>query len=65
MVEYSNSQISGLIAEYIHSERDRNILRRRLVDGITFERLAEEFDMSDKQIKRIVYKLQEQLFKHL
>lgn len=64
-MEYTNSRIRELIAEHIHSERDRSILIRRLVDGITFERLAEEFDMSDKQIKRIVYKLQEQLFKHL
>lgn len=45
-MEYTNSQIRGLIAEYIHSERDRRILERRLIDGITFERLAEEFDMS-------------------
>lgn len=64
-MEYTNSRIRELIAEYIHSERDRKILVRRLVDGITFERLAEEFEMSDKQIKRIVYKLQEQLFNHL
>ena len=64
-MDYTNSQIRDLIAEHIHSERDRAILARRLVDGITFERLAEEFDMSDKQIKRIVYKLQAVLFKHL
>ena len=64
-MEYTNSQIRGLIAEYIHSERDRRILERRLIDGITFERLAEEFDMSVRQMKSIVYKLQEQLFKHL
>lgn len=64
-MEYTNSQIRGLIAEYIHSERDRRILERRLIDGITFERLAEEFDMSVRQTKSIVYKLQEQLFKHL
>lgn len=65
MMEYSNSQIREVIEEWIHCERDRRILERRLIDGITFERLAEEFDMSDKQIRRIVYKLQEQLFKHL
>lgn len=64
-MEYTNSRIRELINEYIHSERDRNILIRRLVDGITFERLAEEFDMSTRQIKNVVYKLQEQLFKHL
>ena len=64
-MEYTNTRIRELIAEYIHSERDRRILERRLVDGLTFERLAEEFDMSDRQIRRIVYKLQEQLFKHI
>ena len=64
-MEYSNSRIRELIQEYIHSDRDRQILTRRLVDGIVFEKLAEEFGMSDKQIKRIVYKLQEQLFKRL
>lgn len=64
-MEYSNSQIREIIEEWIHSERDRKILERRLVDGITFERLAEEFDMSPRQMKNIVYKLQERLFKHL
>jgi DNA-directed RNA polymerase specialized sigma24 family protein len=64
-MEYTNSQIRGLIAEWIHSERDRMILERRLIDGITFDRLAEEFDMSVRQTKSIVYKAQEQLFKHL
>lgn len=64
-MEYSNSQIREIIAEYIHSERDRAILSRRLIDGVTFERLAEEFDMSIRQTKNIVYKLQESLFKHL
>ena len=65
MNEYTNSQICALIDEYIHSERDRAILKRRLVDGICFEPLAEEFDMSDRQIKRIIYKLQERLFRYL
>jgi len=64
-MEYTNSRIRELIAEYIHSERDRAILERRLVDGITFDRLADEFDMSPRQMKSIVYKLQEDLFKHL
>ena len=64
-MEYTNSQIRELISEYIHSERDRAVLNRRLVDGLTFERLAEEFDMSVRQIKNIVYKLQDELFKHM
>ena len=64
-MEYSNSRIREVIAEWIHDERNRKILERRLIDGLTFERLAEEFDMSDRQMRRIVLKLQEQLFKHL
>lgn len=65
MKDYTNSQICALIDEHIHNERDRRILKRRLVDGVCFEPLAEEFDMSDRQIKRIIYKLQERLFKYL
>ena len=63
-MEYTNSQIRELIAEYIHSERDRRILERRLIDGITFERLAEEFLMSPRQMKTIVHKNEAILFKH-
>lgn len=65
MIEYSNSQISRLIDDYIHSERDRNILKRRLIDGILYEQLAEEFDLSVQRVKAIVYKGQERIFKHL
>jgi DNA-directed RNA polymerase specialized sigma24 family protein len=64
MMEYSNSQIEHMIDEWIHSERDRTILKRRLIDGITYERLAEEFDISVRHIKRIIYKSEELLFKH-
>ena len=64
-MEYSNSQIREVIAEWIHNERDRRILERRLIDGLTFERLAEEFDMSVRQMKTIVYKAQERLFRHI
>lgn len=65
MKDYTNSQICALIDEHIHSERDRKILKRRLCDGIVYEALAEEFDMSDSQIKRIIYKLQDKLFRYL
>lgn len=63
--EYSNTEISILIDEYIHSERDRKILKRRLIDGICYEPLAEEFDLSSKQIKNIICKAENVLFKHL
>ena len=65
MIEYTNSAISALIDEFVHSERDRSILKRRLVDGLTFERLADEFDLSVSQIKRIVYKGENKIFKEV
>lgn len=64
-MEYTNSGILVAINEYIHSERDRSILKRRLIDGITYEGLAEEFDLSVTQIKRIVYKGTDKIFKKM
>ena len=64
-MEYTNSRIRELIAEYIHSERDRRILERRLIDGITFERLAEEFELSVRQTKTIVHRNETILFRKL
>lgn len=61
----SRSEIENLIDEYIHNERDRKILKRRLIDGICFEPLAEEFDLSVRRIKTIVYKSEEILICHL
>lgn len=65
MIEYTNSQISGLIDEYIHSQRDRDILKDRLINGLCYEPLAEKYDLSVAQIKRIIYKNQQKLFKRL
>ena len=65
MIEYTNSQIRALIDEHIHSERDRKILKRRLIDGICYEPLAEEFGLSTVQVKRIIYKGQNRIFRHL
>lgn len=65
MIEYTNSNIEAIINEYIHKERDRNILKRRYTDGITYENLAEEFNLSVKQIKNIVYKHKNLIFDQL
>lgn len=56
------SEVSQLIDEYIFNERDRKIMKRRLIDGICFEPLAEEFDLSVRQVKNIVYKYEKKIF---
>jgi len=65
VIDYTNSQMSALIDEHIHNERDRAILKRRLIDGICFEPLAEEFELSTQRVKVIVYRAQDKLFRHL
>ena len=66
--EISRSELERLIYEWIigrNAERDRAVIRRRLFDGITYERLAEEFDLSVKRVKLICYKGQDKIFKHI
>lgn len=52
----TNSQINAAIEEYCHSKRDRELLKSRYIDGLTYEALAEQYDLSVTQTKRIVYK---------
>ena len=61
----SNSEVCYLIDQWIRNERDRAILKDRLINGLTFERLAEKHDMSVRQTKNIVYKATEKLVAHL
>jgi DNA-directed RNA polymerase sigma subunit (sigma70/sigma32) len=63
--DLSRSEWENLIDEYIFRERDRAILKRRLLDGICFEPLSEEFDLSVQRIKEIVYKATEKLSKYI
>lgn len=64
-IEYSNTEISRAIDDYIHSDRDRQILKSRLIDGLTYDELSDRYHLSARRIKIIVYKAQEGLFKHL
>ena len=54
-----------LIDEWIHSEVDRKMLKRRLLDGIHFEPLAEEFEISVNHCQTRIKKAKEQLFKNI
>lgn len=67
-LELSRTELENLIDEWIigqNAERDRQILKRRLIDGLIYERLAEEFDLSVQRVKNIIYKSQDRLFRHI
>lgn len=64
-VDLSRSEWEHLIDEWILSEKDRAIIKRRLLDGLTFEQLANEFNYSTQNIQRIIYKGTAKLFKKI
>lgn len=71
-MEYSNSQIRCIIEDWVHSERDREVLCYRLIDGLTFEGIANRYQaahpdcpLSTDTVKRIIKKCEPQIFKHI
>lgn len=47
------------------SERDRAIFYDHLFRGITYEEIAEKFDMSPRQIQNIIRACEQKVFPHL
>ena len=56
MTDYDNSAMARLIDEKIHSDLHRRVLKLRLIDGWTYERIAEAVDRSPRQIGYILAK---------
>ena len=50
----TNSQLAEMIGEHIHSERNRQIMKMKLIDGYTYEKIAEIVDMSPRYIRSLV-----------
>lgn len=65
MRDYTNSEIATAIDEHIHNAKYREILKSRYIDGLTFDRLAEEYHMSPRQIMNIVRKYGDKILKKL
>lgn len=61
----SRSEAESLINEWIFNARDRMILRRRILDGLTFDELSEEFNLSPQRAKVIVYQSLDVLSRHM
>ena len=61
----SNTELAEYIENWVRGERDRQIMKRRLIDCICFEPLAEEFNLTVDRVKQIVYKWQKVLEKQV
>ena len=57
----------NLIDRWIFDEKDRTILKRKFLDNIALEKIAEEKDvnLSSRQVNRRFEKAKKQLFKRL
>ena len=71
-MEYTNSQIRAAIEEYVHSERDREVLCFRFIDGLTMEQITCRYQerhpdvpISVDTVKRIIKKQEPILFRHI
>ena len=60
-IQLTNSELAELISEHIHSERDRQIMKLKLIDGLTYEKIAEIYEMSPRYIRSLVKKQTDRL----
>lgn len=60
-----NSAIAHSIDEYVHSERDRRIMKMYLCDGYSMFDIAKELDISFKTVQRVIGKHEEKVFRHI
>lgn len=60
-IALTNSQLAELIGENIHSEKYREILRLRYIQGYTYEKIAEIVQMSPRYIRALVKTLTNRL----
>ena len=67
----NNTQISNAIDEWIHSDRDRYILKRRFIDAHKISQICDDLyddlgiELSERQISNILNKNEKILFKHI
>ena len=65
---YSKSQINRCIDEWVigqNAVRNREILKKKLIDGVSYTTLSAEYDLCPKRIETIVKKGVETIIVHL
>lgn len=55
-------ELSRLIDLWIKNARNRDIAKDVLLNGLTYECVAEKYDLSVRQTKNIVYKVEDTIF---
>lgn len=62
--DYSNHRVRAVIEEYIHSTRDRALILDSLVDGLSYDELAERYSLTYEGVKDVMKKGRAALDRH-
>jgi DNA-directed RNA polymerase specialized sigma24 family protein len=57
-----NDLLSATIDKWVKDARNRQIMKDRLIDAMTYERIAEKHDLSVRYIKTLIYRLEDKVF---
>ena len=63
--DLSRGEWEFYIDEFIFDEDHRAMLKRNLLDGRTYEQIAEQLDCSRDKVARLIPKLQDRLFRKI
>ena len=64
----SKSAMTDILHEWVigrNALRNKEIFSRKVFDGLTFELVAEEYDLTDRQVKNIVYTVSDIICSHI
>lgn len=64
-MEHGRQEYESVIDEWVRNERDRTALKRKYLDGICYERIAEELDISRRTVQNIVNRWRGTVERHL
>lgn len=63
--DLSRSELENLIDEYVHHARNREILKRRLLDGALYKEIATEFHLDYDYTRKLIHKEEDKLFRKI
>lgn len=63
--DISNSDLAKIIDDWVKGEKYRALMKRRLIDKVSLEQLAEEFDFSVSHVKRIISTYEDLIYHHI
>ena len=64
-MEHRRQEYECVIDEWVLNERDRIALKRKYLDGIPYEAIAEELDISRKTVQNIARRWRNTIERHL